>query len=307
MSLEIPKNIDGWNYNLIEQLVDIPFEETEELEYLSSAFNLGREKSDVERKICSLANTNGGFIIFGVKENRSSDGKRLESLEIRGVEKFVNRENRIANIIKQTKPLINFDFKTIDIPNEQNKCVIVINIKKSQDLPVQSSQGIYYIRIQSSSERMNRDTIKNLFFETDLKIQRKNALLFELEDIEKECNILLIGKKEDWTKFPAITNLYIDSLKNAIVLNYPLIQSNKTLKKLFDSLVSTCRGIMYNVDELKIKIAAGGFISKPLVNLRNVEKPKKRDTFYGSYNYVTFDYCEHIIKTLKKIYGILKK
>ena len=302
VDLAIPKDLDGWNYFKILNFVDSILEENEHLEYLGKAWNLSKEeKLDIERRICSFSNTEGGYILFGIKEKRGAPPLQgLLSLEIVGVDKVPNSDIRIANIIKNTIPSIKLGFSQIEIPTS-DKVIIVVKIEKSLDMPVQSSEGIFYIRVQSSSRRMNRDTIRNLFLESDQKVQKRNNLLFELEDIERTCENILVQEKGEWQDFPVITKIDIPSLKNSLSLNYEIFKS-KEINEILGNILNFCTDLNENVEELQLKIASGAYKPIPTVSLAQYQEEElKGETFYGSYNAVTFNHAKEILKSINQL------
>ena len=67
----IPQNLDDWNMDMIDSLLNIPTIESEKLECKREI------RVDVlSKSICALANTRGGFILVGLGEKKADGGKK---------------------------------------------------------------------------------------------------------------------------------------------------------------------------------------------------------------------------------------
>lgn len=299
IDLSIPKDLDGWNYYKILNYVENTFEEDEELEYLNKAWKLSKEERlNAEKKFCSFANTNGGYIIFGIKENRNKTPlQTLESLEIKGIDDVPNTDIRIANIIKNTNPHIKLRIKKINIPDNE-KLILVVEIVKSVERPIQSSEGIFYIRIQSESKPMNRETIKNLFWDSDQKSYQRYTLLFELEDIKIQCTRIAYCEKKEWKTFPILFDIDPRPLKNSLILNSKILKSTE-LREDIGVLLLGIGEINGTVKQLNAKISGG------LLNIAASFKDEKtaKSIVQGVYK----EYNKGIIKWAKDNIELIDK
>lgn len=113
MMTVIPDSLDGWNYDIITQLIDNKVVENEILDFKLDL----PDANTLTDLCCSFANSKGGFIILGVGETRSSF--RIEG---------VKNDREIAHKFGQTiraEPHIRFEIpKLIEIPNSPNVLVI---------------------------------------------------------------------------------------------------------------------------------------------------------------------------------------
>jgi predicted HTH transcriptional regulator len=74
----IPANLAQWNFDTIKDLVDRGYLESDEFDFKLAMKNLNPV---IDNKIietsCAFANTDGGFIIFGVKDMDKNTDDRI--------------------------------------------------------------------------------------------------------------------------------------------------------------------------------------------------------------------------------------
>lgn len=179
----VPTSIDDWSIEKLEELIEYVGIE-------SDTFDFKKKSNQLEEHICAMANTKGGYLILGVEQIDSKDGKKIIRFEKRGFSsgKEDNLKNSITNSVLGVEP--NPDVDIILIHQKDNKkFYIVIKIQNNfSDKPyfVRSSDQCF-VRIHNSKIRANRSMIFNLF---GVSIeQRKN-----LERLRSAC----LQTKEDF-------------------------------------------------------------------------------------------------------------
>lgn len=130
MSFNEIKNLEDLNFlldNKISEGIDIDYKEK------LPEFSKDESRLDFLRDICSFANTHGGQIIYGIKEDR----KEAIPQEICGIdlEKPDHEVRKISAIVRESIDitLIGVRFSVINLPS--NKFVLVINIPTSRTPP----------------------------------------------------------------------------------------------------------------------------------------------------------------------------
>ena len=70
----IPEKLEDWKLEVLNELIKYPDIESETLDFK-------KEPSELQNHICAMANTNGGFLILGINEIRSSDSRKIIGFE----------------------------------------------------------------------------------------------------------------------------------------------------------------------------------------------------------------------------------
>jgi predicted HTH transcriptional regulator len=173
----IPKKLSDWNYIVIEDLVNKNYLETNEFEFKPAIRGKDPKLNDrIMETSCAFANTNGGFIVFGIKDS----GNTLKD-RIMGIEFSDDTAKEFGDKIKLINPPVDFEFSNplINIPNKPTK-LLVIHIPKSNRRPhMKTDIGKYYYRTNNGNEIMSYELTKDLFLQFEEK--QKKLHLFYLE------------------------------------------------------------------------------------------------------------------------------
>lgn len=179
------KTLDEMDYTFIKDLVNNKIKENYILEYKGHEFLYkGKSKDIIEsdkhnlaKKICGFANTQGGFIIFGIEEERTKEP--FGPKEITGTE-IKNFEGIISQVVMSGVqfPCI---FKTKEITNEKDgvKPIYILEIPLSP-VPVMlfmkghKSEGTFPIRIGQDTIFADRNNVEMLFMRS-----KEKRLLFD--------------------------------------------------------------------------------------------------------------------------------
>ena len=116
--------------------------ETQEVEFKESFHS----NQDVSKILCGLANTFGGLLILGVKDNRVIIG-------IKGNLDKVQQQISASNQTVSPAPLI-----SIEVHKLENKDIIVAIIQRPSDNVYYTFQGAIFVRIGSTTKRLDGQT-----------------------------------------------------------------------------------------------------------------------------------------------------
>ena len=143
-------------YKDLEDLINNQIEESLHLDYKASD-SLGKSdgrKKEIGKDVSSFANSDGGIIIYGVKEFVEENKKHLPE-KIDSIDRNEFSKEWLEQIINSNIfPRIN-DLKiiVINVPNQENRVVYVVQIKKSSTAH-QASDLRYYRRYNFLSTAM---------------------------------------------------------------------------------------------------------------------------------------------------------
>lgn len=142
------KNISELIYDDLKKLIENNISEGWNIEYKEK---FPKDNKKIANSIASFANSEGGWYIVGIKENKNESNP----FEIVGFELESNRkpDDKITNIVKDNiNPIPYFETKLVEIP--ENKVVLVVQVFESHDPPYFSKDGVY-IRVGGTSKKLD--------------------------------------------------------------------------------------------------------------------------------------------------------
>ncbi len=153
---------------------------------------------NIVKSIFAFANTNGGHLYIGIREN-----KKKEKLEIVGVDK--EDENIIKDMLKRVATIISYTKEIIKLKKlERNIIHITVQPLKLYDKP-QLLNGVLYFRDGNKTELVKRDGWKELY-------EKKQLYFYVLEGIKNNLNKIIQGDFKDIF----VTDNFITGLKEHI-------------------------------------------------------------------------------------------
>ncbi len=198
---DLPSRLEDWTYETVEYLVKKYDFEPGTFDYKDVLNPTGSDRnsyiSSIRRTACSLANTGGGLILFGVKDRRVP---------------FVTLEDRIPGIpivgdllkefgdkIVAVQPEIYFEAvpQVLPLRTDLSRGVFVVYIPQSQRRPhMDLSNGVYYRRGEGGSAvAMSHYEVREQMMNTEDRKQKVNLLRLELAqymeialDVRSEMN-----------------------------------------------------------------------------------------------------------------------
>ncbi|MCH7647559.1 MAG: ATP-binding protein [Thaumarchaeota archaeon] len=173
--MKIPSNVKDWNYKLVLELVNKGFYETDWFDFKE---NLPQK---LEHTACSFANTNGGFLIFGIKDDKSLE----PSERIVGLDPSIDFPRLFGDKIEHADPHVKYEFRNppISIPNV-NKVIHIIHVPASKNGPHMTSDYHFLYRTNKGNQMMTREQLKEAFLEKEIFVQKsayfRHVLEYEL-------------------------------------------------------------------------------------------------------------------------------
>ena len=168
--MEIPKTIQD-----IERLIDLEIPESIWLDYKASPALSKKKKDEICKDVSAFANSDGGVLIYGVKEEYTVPKEIDDGVDTSKISKEWIDEILATNIT----PIIS-GIEIIEIKKTANNSVFVVNIQKSFRGPHQSPDKKYYKRSNARSAPMehyeiedirNRRQVVPYFISIDVQVQ----------------------------------------------------------------------------------------------------------------------------------------
>lgn len=175
-SIEIPQTREGWTYEIIKRLCDEHAAETDTHEFKEKLI----ESDKLTKCCCAFANSKGGFLIFGIRDN---------SHQIVGMKRDPEFGKHFGDKLKAA-PTIYFEPPVfIKIPAAR-KVLIVVGIPPSRRRPhvnADREKAKFWKRTNRGCEHMTIEEIRQQFRDQDVLWGKLRLLFLELED----CKLVL--------------------------------------------------------------------------------------------------------------------
>jgi len=241
----------------------------------------------LSKAISALANTKGGQIIIGMKEEKDI-AKEIEWIDERQYKQTLD-----SWINDELDPAIT-DYELNTIKNRENdSSVYVIKINKSRKGPHQANNGVYYKRVETSSISMSDYEVKDAMFRSGLI----EALIQELIDNYIHAKEL----KDNENEFKHLYNEGNPPSFPIVIRHFDTEIWKVIISSGFFSVVSDlCPRILKLYSSIKELNTLIDIISRKILRAATKENPKGEhifNNFYYSINNDIISPLEEIIKT----------
>jgi hypothetical protein len=230
----IPNNLDDWDYQLVEKLVREGFFETDKYDLKENIPHKSNksDKDRLEKSACAFANTEGGFLVFGIKDNKSLFFKD----RIVGINPARDFPREFGDKIANIEPHLYYTFRNpaITVPDISN-VIHVVKIEKSPERPHWTSKREFYFRTNKGNEQMSYQQIKDSFLSEEQRRQKLRLLFIELLSNREQCSGMNIVE-EHISDYYSLITLDSSVLQTLLVDTYPIIINDKELVRLLMSI-----------------------------------------------------------------------
>lgn len=141
----------------------------------------GRQKAleSLRRTVCSMANTDGGYVLFGVRDPRPS--KAAADARIVGIPLSGELRKEFGDKVGDIRPDVYFDARAIPHQDDPGRGVFVVAVPRSPRRPhMVESQGVFYRRGEGGMAiAMRRHEVHEQMMFTDERLRR--AALFRIQ------------------------------------------------------------------------------------------------------------------------------
>jgi len=224
--IEIPKDLEEWSMKTLNELLKFVDIESETLDFK-------KEPNKLHEHLCAMANVNGGFLVLGINEIKSEDGKkiiRFEKIGFNEGEQDMIR-NSIGNSMFNVDPIPNVSIKNL-LENGKFYSVIKIESETSKKPYFIKDKGQCFIRVGNSTRPASRSVILNLFG-ASVEQQKQVVNLQIASEITKEAFKHALGDihSASWDSVGKIPPLDLTFLRNSTSTCAWLLRENNLLGK----------------------------------------------------------------------------
>ncbi len=183
---DLPAHLEEWTYETVVNLVRKYEFEPGTFDYKSTLKAVGAKANEyigsICRTVCSMANTDGGFILFGVQDRRvvvASPEVRIVGIPIGG-----DLLKEFGEKVQSVQPEVYFEAvpQVLQLPHDASKGILVIRVPKSFRRPhMYLTTGAYYRRGDGGSAvTMTHYEVKEQMMYTEDRMKKVTLLRMEL-------------------------------------------------------------------------------------------------------------------------------
>src|SRR5258708_4467058 len=180
-------DINQWDYNTINRLVTQHdaepglYDFKEVLSGTGPHVNKEKLNNSMRKAVCALANADGGYIIFGVKDPKNHPHLTAEE-RIVGIPKsseYLKEFGDKISRIQRNVPCIYPD-RLIDLPGNDTHGIFVVHVPLSPLRP-HMIEGTFYTRVSTgSAEPMNWHEVRDQMLYTEGRLQKVRLLRLKI-------------------------------------------------------------------------------------------------------------------------------
>jgi hypothetical protein len=204
--------IDQWDYSTIYRLIAERDTEPGLFDFKEVLSGTGADESkkqlndSIRKTVCSMANADGGYIIFGIKDSKKYPRLAPEE-RIRGIPKsseYLKEFGNKISSIHRNVPCV-YPERLIDIPGNETHGIFVIHIPLSPLRP-HMIEGTCYKRVGTgSAEPMDWHEVRDQMLYTEGRLQKVKLLRLKIAQFK---NQIAIPMGQEWMQELARNSRY---------------------------------------------------------------------------------------------------
>lgn len=300
----IPKSLDEWTVHVITDLLAMGYTETEDFDFKEMLPDRRNEedKERLSKSCCAFANSSGGFLVFGISDNKILPvNDRLVGIPRNpGTEFQVN-----FGIHPQQKcfPGVHWIPKNPPIQLDNGNEIHIIYIPKSWSAPhafLYSRRGCtgwgFVKRTNTGNQDMSYEEIRMAFLQYYEKRMKLQLLLAELRNIKNhaENDLIITGGWDAKVRY-GMGEFGLSVIETVLADTYTIIAEHQDLLEAITEIRNRCR-IVNDLLRIFYQNATVGWA-------RSNVKP---DTEIEKHNYNVESECRVIIFACQRALGLLE-
>lgn len=277
-----PSSLDHWSLELILRLCEVGHPETDRYD-----FKFGLPDSEGLTKLCcAFANSVGGFVIVGVREN----GRCFQPV---GVSPDREIAQQFGSKIR-ADPTIVFEGPRAISMKESSSLIYIFHIPPSVEaphLPSDAAKRIFWKRTNAGCEQMTRMEIQAAFVRYEERRQRLGLLLIEL----RACKERLQQGLRRGPDVLAYVSFDATLIEQVLVDSYSIIHRVAELEHILFALREELRSVRLRSDAFYLEVAS----------LPQALKPNLRTDVIRRHNAAMADHAHRLIPRLDEAMNLL--
>lgn len=269
--MAIPQTLEEWSLETLTSLLERGFE--------SESFDVKKQlpystddggKRRLRKEVAAFANSEGGFLIFGVADDRELP----VSERLVGIESANDFPTKFGSYASTCTPTVYWDFKNPPIELDNGKSIHVIHIPHSWMAPhavaTQAEDGfVFPKRTNKGLEPMPYSEVQAMFlgfYEKRLKLQLIQA---ELEQIGTDARALAIPEVEDDGTRLGVPTIEVRLLETVLSDTYSVMSEHPDLIKDLARIRSRANRVNSTVSTFKPSMVLNVTGKKQMIQRHN--------------------------------------
>lgn len=259
----VPTILSDWTVPVIIELLTKEMFETDRFDYKQTlphpSDNSGKER--LRHTCCAFANSDGGFLVFGISDDRSKTPEQ----RIVGMESTVDFPQHFGNFPKNCFPPVDWDFLNPALVLDSGKVIHVVEIPKSWRAPHATGEHDkgwrFAKRTNQGSEGMSIDEIRGAFlgfYEKRLKLQ---LLRSELLNLKEAAAVAYIADETKIEERYSLVTFDLQIIESVIADTYSITAHDADLLNNLTEIRHTAR-IANNAIQLFFSVANTALTNK---------------------------------------------
>jgi len=241
----IPDTLEGWTLSVIEGLLRQGVFESDRFDFKEQ---LPYSKDDAAKlrltKTCAaFANSGGGFLVFGVKDDKGLPAQQ----RIVGIEPGDDFPARFGNFPAAAEPSVEWTFRNPPLQLQDGRLVHIVQVRASPRKPhgvFDQERWWFCKRTSKGTEAMSFEEMRGLFVDASRRANEVNWLKAELERIRDLARTLNIESAEGrWSLEMLLSRFDAGPLNPLLLSLFDLLNSEPTLVSELHGLIDCCRKV----------------------------------------------------------------
>jgi len=187
----IPEALTQWTLDVVRALVDQGVFETDRFDFKEMLPDARDDagKRRLRRDVPAFANSGGGFLVFGVKNDRG-----LAAVDrLVGVPDTVDLPEQFGNYPKASEPSVAWDFANPPIPLSAGRVIHVFHVPPSALKPhgvFEDERWWFPKRTNKGTEAMTYSELRAAFSATREKLAKLRMLISEVQHLHDQAHVV---------------------------------------------------------------------------------------------------------------------
>jgi len=259
----LPQVLSDWSIDVVIELLATGSFETELFDFKEMLPHSRDEsaKTRLRKTCCAFANSNGGFIVFGILDDKS----KTPTERLKGLEPNLDFPEHFGNYPRSCSPSVYWMFRNSPLPLANGKVLHVVHIPRSWKAPhaVGDPDGGWHFvkRTNKGNEGMNIEEIRSGFlgyYEKRLKLQ---LLRSELATLKENAQAACISDEDAIEQSYSLVTFDTHVIESVISDTYTIIANETELLRALSGIREHTR-IANNKIRMFFSVAMMSFTNK---------------------------------------------